>query len=466
MQGPVLETPLTTFPREIPEACCPPVRAYLTDQGVLAPVGHPGHLRMFRVPCPKQGIESTKHWCRIWRLESRVECPCGFAGDYWDYAAACRKATPEEARKLVLQEMELADVHAIRDPLSRQPWHEKKVAPLIQLPSWVPPIPATPGEGRNIPRWEHPAAGGPFPEHIESRNAESQKERAENEKRFEKSRELLQAAVGECLSQISRSERHTLFMYYRLGETLDRLELVCKHEILREHPGKKWSAFMSELTNRSERYISQALRIFRSVEFIWQLEPFHDVKQFLDAVTSANSPRTQIAVYKDGQTRHSLTLQQKFQVNRIPSATVTLELKDGEFASAMKGLDPTAPPGEHTCASTLGLTIVDKLMTICVRCPDATDDLLSLIEAISSNCRMNTGNVGDLLGRIAAGLEDAAKSAEVPEWIRLLPERRESAPKTGPKLPESVQPGSTDEAERREWLLDMAEAEDEQTIQC
>ena len=461
MQELVLETPDRTFPREIPEDCCPAVRAYLTQEGVLVPVGHPGHLTLFRVPCPKKETATTGHWCRMWRFESRFECSCDFKGDYWVYAAACRKVTPVEAHKMVLQEMEVADVDAIRDSLAGQSWHEKKVARLIQLPNWVPPIPITPAEGRHIPRWEHPAARGAFPEQIESRKAEWQEQHSANAKRFEQSRELLETAVTECLTQISRSERHTLLTYFRLGETLNRLESVCKRELLREHPGDKWSEFLSRLANRSERYIRQALRIFRSVEFIWQLEPFHDVKQFLDAVASASSPRTQIAVYKDGQTRHTLTLQQKFQVNQLPSATVTIELKDGELASAMKGLDPTAPPGEHARASTLGLTIVDKLMKICVWYPDATEDLLSLIEAISSVCRMSTADVGDLFGRIAASLEDAAESKDVPEWIGLLPQRRERDRKKRPNPPVESLPGSNYEADLREWVHDMAEAEDE-----
>jgi hypothetical protein len=214
-------------------------------------------------------------------------------------------------------------------------------------------------------------------------------------------------------------------MYFRLGETLDRLENVCKHECLSEHPGKKWDAFLSSLANRSERYIRQARRIFRSVEFIWQLEPFQDVKQFLDAVRNASSPHTQIAVYKDGQTRHSMTLQQKFEFNKIPSATVTVELKDGELASVLKHLDPTVPSHEYHSAAASALTMGDSLMAACIRNQGHCRALQILVDAIATVCRMNGSRATQFLERMAAGLKELAYTTDVPEWVNHLPDAEE-----------------------------------------
>ncbi len=450
-----------TFPRAIPDGCHAAVRAYLTEDGLLAPPGHPGKPDIFNVPCPKAATLSGEHRCRIWRFESRFECTCGANGDYWEYAALLHDIDAAAAYARLLKRMEIGNLSEIRNPYEGQRWYDKKAVRLNQLPDWVSMPPLATIERRYIPRWKHPASKGDFPPHIEAHRESNEQEQWENKLAFAWARKTLRGSVRECLSQIRRSERHTLLLYYRLGELLDRLKRL--HQKIQAHtiPGPKWDRYYARLLNRSERYVRDAIRIFNSVEFIWQLEPYQDVKQFLDAISQARRPQTVIASYKDGSTRHTLTLQQKFDTNRPVSGSLLLELKNGQAASTMTGLDPTMPPSEYRAVAYAALPIIDKLIAFCVRNQESVDAIADLVDAIETTCRTRVDNIGDLLGRIADGLEQAAQSAELPEWIRLLPERRERDRKKRPNPPVETLPGSNYEADLREWIHDMAEAEDE-----
>lgn len=461
MQPLVEKAQTDAFPREIPEARCPAVRAYLTEEGLLAPVGHPGRLVTFNVPCPKAATASCEHRCRVWRFESRFECICGASGDYWKYAALLFGIDDDAARTRVLKRMEIVDLSDIRYPYEGQSWYDKKAAPLIQLADWLRPPPLATIERRQILSWEHPKTKGRLHPELEAKPEAIQAARKKNRRALAGARWTLRKSVEDCLFQIRRSERHTLLLYYRLGELLDRLKKL--HQKMQAHtlPGPKWDRYYARLLNRSERYVRDAIRIFNSVEFIWQLEPYQDVKQFLDAISRARRPQTVIASYKDGSTRHTLTLQQKFDTNRPVSGSLLLELKNGQGASAMTNLDPTMPPSEYRAVAYETLPIIDKLIALCVRNQENVDAIADLVDAIETICRSRVGNIGDLLGRIADGLEQTAGSTELPEWIRLLPDRRERDRKKRPTPPAEGLPGSTYEADLLEWIHEFAEAEDE-----
>lgn len=410
------------FPRGIPDGCHAAVRAYMTEDGLLAPVGHPGKLEAFKVPCPKAAAVGGEHWCRIWRYESRFECSCGETGDYWEYAALLHDIDAAAAYARLLKRMEIGNLSEIRYPYEGQRWYDKKASRLNELSDWVSVPRLATIERKHIPPWEHPASKGDYPRHIEAQRESNEQKQGENKLAFARARKTLRSSVRECLSQIRRSERHTLLLYYRLGELLNRLRELHERLQFGPQPGAKWNRYHARLMKRSERYVQDASRIFKSVEFIWQLEPYQDVKHFIEAISDARSPETVIASYKDGRTQHTLTLQQKFEANRPVRGSLLLELKDGQSASTMTCMDPTAPPDEYRVAASSALPIVDKLIALCMRYRDNTAAMQCLVEAIESVCFARNGNVENLLQRIAAGLKDAAISTDVPEWIKLLPE--------------------------------------------
>src|SRR3972149_6706150 len=127
--------PSASFPREIPPPCWAAVRAYMTDDGLLAPVGHP--LKAFRVPCPKSSETDQEHFCHMARYESRFECTCGAEGDYWHYVALLRVITPKEAYDWVLARLEVAALSELRYPCEGQRYYDKNMAHLLQVPTWV-----------------------------------------------------------------------------------------------------------------------------------------------------------------------------------------------------------------------------------------------------------------------------------------------------------------------------------------
>jgi len=357
----------------------------------------------------------------MWRSESRFECTCGkAAGDYWDYAGLWRGVDAATAYVQVLEDMEIADLSKIGYPLEGQRWYDKKVGRLSDLPKWIA-LPAVAAIERGfVPRWEHPLARGDFPSHIEAKGESIDRKKEKHALAFRHARRLLRHSVMDCVREIGRSKEFALFMYYRLGEIVYRLkDLHCREE-RRVKPGPYFDRLIRRLSGRGERYIEDARMIYNAVEFPWQLVPFRDVQHVRETVRSSRCPTRTLASIRDGRVELSLSLEQHFRPNAIPNGRLTVELKDGEAAAAVRHLDPTIPVNGYRDAGETSLLIADKILAFCFKHPEYAESVAQLVEAVESTCLRCEDSFDVIVKRIAAGMRGLDRGHKA-AWLDHLP---------------------------------------------
>lgn len=411
-----------TFPREIRSKLQHrAVRAYLTEDGLLVPVGYPGQLDWFVVPCPERPSNEEGHHCRMWRSDSRFECSCGdAAGDYWDYAGLWRGVDAATAYARVLEDMEIADLSEIGYPLEGQRWYDKKVGRLRDVPQWVALPSVSAIETAWIPPEEHPLARGDFHPTVMAKGEALKRRREEHKLAFRQARKLLCHFVIDCVREIGRGKQYTLFMYYRLGEIVYRLLELHRSEERRAKPGPYFDRLCGRLSGRGERYIQDARMIYDAVDFPWQLEPFRDVQHVRETIRSTRSPKTTLAWIRDGRLDLSLSFEQQFRPNVIPNGRLTVQLKDGEAAAAARRLCPAGSVNGNREVGEASLRIADKILAFCFKHPEHAECVAQLVEAVESTCLRCEDSFDLIVRRIAAGMRGLDRSREA-AWLDHLP---------------------------------------------
>ena len=397
---------------KIPHGGHKAVRAYLTPEGLLAPVGDP--FNRIAAPCPKGHAASDPHTCILWRQESWFKCDCGVSGDYWQYVALREGITLDAALQLILQRMELDALWKLKYADEGQAWHDKKVALLLKRSMWEPGTKAQRGETLELAEWEQP---GPI------RSAPGIPKRKVRERQREvksilrTSERALRNSVSRCIRVLRNTDNNAVLLHYRLGYLLQRLEWVHKKGVRGGTPGSRWSRYLRRITKCSDRYIRNCRRVFEAVEFVWQLEPFRTVDEVLRTISKARHPTTKLATVSGSWYEHEFTVERNLNRSEYQYA-VNIQLRSGRVGYAFGELDPVRPQAHLVEAAARSLQPMDTLLAACAASPDYATSVEPLLETLQRLFALKGIAAPDIVSGINEEIKRILITGTLPVWLQ------------------------------------------------
>jgi len=443
----------------VPRHCCAPVRAYLAaylDKPLLPPVGHRKKVKRFAVPSPWPDRSSTEH-CQMCKYESAFENESGeHVGDYWDYAAAITGKSGREVYDRILAKMQLTSLNDITYPGDGQPWYDDMMRGHSMAYDWVEqPRRFTGEEGY----------GNPWMEDTSTKVRGTY----DKEHEYALARDQLCSAANRCVDAIAGHSRNIIFANYQLGAILHRLKHVFRLEAAAGIVKGSWEEYLKDYSDKSSRHGNYCIRIFRAVEFPWQLADYGTLKDLLSAISEHRKPETELVRVGSGRSAPNILVTQDFDTE-YTGGNVIITLGDCSAADKVKNaIIPGVVSKQREEDAELLLKLVDRIAADCFDHRGLVKDLEPVYATMSALMSTFGSGRAEFLKVLRTGLrtldEAVVSEDHRPTWYQLLMElhRSEEARVTEVEVAESYEGTGTDEGywvERKIDLEDDEEGED------